>query len=131
MSLWSAFLTVFSSILIQVFRVPPWTLSVFREWRESHKTLSDWVEKNPDKFIGDVPYAQDLVLRCILSHRQMILLFPKLGEHRWIAYLLSLLNERGPDPPFKSFPVLEQPRHEGGVVLILYWHNRSKFRMAR
>ncbi len=98
---------------------------VIAEEVNTFEALINWRLANPNLYIGDVPYARCLVLRRIEAWRKYLSIFSFLKDDGFIDFLYGLLDEHGPGPPSKSFPVLQQPRREDGVVLILQRHNWS------
>ena len=78
---------------------------------ETGEELSAWRIANPDFYVGDSNHARALVHDAVAACREFL---------RWhaycartieeeIAFLMSLLDEHGPEPPRKPFPKTARP----------------------
>jgi len=80
---------------------------------DASEALFNWRLANPDYYIGDWPYARELVMRRIAAYRHFLETHSFVEDRGFTEYLFSLLDEHGPPPPAKGKPVPVSPRKTG------------------
>ncbi|MBI2049048.1 MAG: hypothetical protein HYT29_01240 [Parcubacteria group bacterium] len=86
---------------------------------DASEALTDWRIANPNLYIGEVPYAQELVRRRIMTHFRLLETHPYIKrDDEFIRFLYSLLTERRPPPPDTRKPrPLSKPRNCGAFFV--------------
>lgn len=80
-------------------------ISVVVITNKCNKTLGAlliWREANPGLFMGDWPEARQLIAEHIKIRERLFEYVPFLNDNGRIELLLSLLDEKGPNPPPKQ-----------------------------
>jgi hypothetical protein len=87
---------------------------------QAFKELTNWQLANPGLYIGNVPYAEALVHKCIKASEKYLRMYHYLPDPGHIDYLQSLLDDHGPEPPGESAPVAKQPKASRAVLFLVY-----------
>lgn len=91
--------------------------------------LLEWRLANPGGYIGDVAYARRLVEVCIQTYVRFLDTHgfnPHAKQHaEYLAFLRSLFDEHGPEPPRKRFPIASLTRGDAflssaGLTIYMY-----------
>lgn len=93
---------VIFAVVLQIFYECSY-LSVVR-YCDTDEALLAWRLNNPELYVGDSSYGRSLVLEALDAYRNFLRYHPYCSGEEHIAFLLSLLDEHGPEPPRKPLP---------------------------
>ncbi len=81
---------------------------------DTSRSLLRWRLANPDLYIGDTAYTRELVLRRIQARKRFLEAHPFINDDGFLNFLLTLLDEHGPEPPRKRSSVTNKPPRRVG-----------------
>jgi hypothetical protein len=96
------FHVIFISFTTAAFRSFITIVVVTNKCSKTLEALLIWRETNPDLSMGDWPEARQLILEHIKIREELFKHVPFLTDDGCIELLLSLLDEKGPNPPTKA-----------------------------
>ncbi len=80
--------------------------------------LMDWINANPNLYIGDVQYARDLVMKQIHAYEYFLKCSTCVKrDDAFIEFLYSLLDQHAPPPPPNKKKMIPKQPHKTGCFI--------------